>query len=217
MKRKSYTLKFNSNSQLEIKVPSYYNENEIGDIINKHQNWINKQIASYNPEKVQLIEDLNNFNKIMLLGKTYNLIFDSSIDFKGRTFFIDAKDNLILRNRGTGLKSIEYSYRNNFVEILKNLYSFNELFQEFKINEIKASNASGRWGSCSANGNINMSWRLMMAPLEVITSVFAHELTHTVVFNHSDKFYKILDKVDRNRKESDIWLKENGFILKLYK
>lgn len=217
MRRKSYSLKFNSNSQLEIKVPSHYNDVEIGNIINKHQNWINKQIASYSPEKIQLIEELNNFNKIMFLGKTYNLILDNSIDFKGKTFIIDDDNNLILRNRGNNLKSIEYSFRNNIVELLKNLYNNNVLLQRFKINEIKASNASGRWGSCSVNGNINMSWRLMMAPLEVITSVFAHELTHTVVFNHSDEFYNLLDIVDRNRKESDIWLKENGFILKLYK
>jgi len=42
-----------------------------------------------------------------------------------------------------------------------------------------------RWGSCSRAGRLSFSWRLVMAPPEVLEYVVLHELCHLREFNHS--------------------------------
>ena len=47
------------------------------------------------------------------------------------------------------------------------------------------------WGSCSHNGNINLSTRLLFAPEAVQDYVIVHELAHLVEPNHSDRFWAL--------------------------
>lgn len=53
---------------------------------------------------------------------------------------------------------------------------------------VTIGDATTRWGSCSANGRIRMSWRLILAPPEVRRYVAAHEVAHLVHLNHGPKF-----------------------------
>ena len=52
-----------------------------------------------------------------------------------------------------------------------------------------------RWGSCDAKNNIRLSWRVLMAPLEIVDYVVAHELCHIVHRNHGPRFWSKLEKV----------------------
>lgn len=56
--------------------------------------------------------------------------------------------------------------------------------------EVRFSAALRRWGSCSADGIIRISWMLMMAPASAIDYVLVHELAHRRVFNHSAAFWR---------------------------
>ncbi len=67
-----------------------------------------------------------------------------------------------------------------------------------------------KWGSCSAQGNLNFNCLLMLTPPEVIDSIVVHELCHRRQMNHSRRFY---DEVQRAYPEYDKWhrwLKDNG-------
>ena len=67
-----------------------------------------------------------------------------------------------------------------------------------------------RWGSCSAEGNLNFSWRLILMPIEVMDYVVVHELAHLKEMNHSKAFWEEVEKVLPDYKEQRKWLKENG-------
>ena len=60
--------------------------------------------------------------------------------------------------------------------------------------EIKINSSKGRWGSCSAQKNINFSLFLMLLPERLIDYVVLHELAHTVEMNHGEKFWSLLDR-----------------------
>ncbi len=67
-----------------------------------------------------------------------------------------------------------------------------------------------RWGSCSAKGNINLNWKLIMAPVDVLDYVLVHELCHLKELNHSKKYWQLVESIVPQYKVYRKWLKENG-------
>jgi len=84
-----------------------------------------------------------------------------------------------------------------------------------RYNRIKITNALKTWGSCSHQGNLNFTWRLIMAPLNVVDYVVVHELIHLDEKNHSRTFWEKVEILMPGYKEHKEWLKKNGHILKL--
>jgi predicted metal-dependent hydrolase len=74
-----------------------------------------------------------------------------------------------------------------------------------------------RWGSCSSNGNLSFSWRLVIAPLEVLEYVVVHELCHLRELNHSKRFYRLLDDARPRWREEASWLRDFGWELHEYR
>ena len=73
----------------------------------------------------------------------------------------------------------------------------------FKYGNVSIKNASTRWGSCSSANNINLNLHLMRVPEHLIDYVLLHELTHTVVKNHGEKFWLLLEQCYPNCKKAD--------------
>ncbi len=67
-----------------------------------------------------------------------------------------------------------------------------------------------RWGSCSSDGVLSFSWRLMLAPSTVLDYVAAHECAHLRHMDHSPAFWATVDEMNVRRAQSERWLKENG-------
>jgi len=72
-----------------------------------------------------------------------------------------------------------------------------------------------RWGSCHADGRIYFNWRLVMAPLDVIDYVAAHELCHLLHPNHSSTFWDEVSRLYPDFKEQRLWLRRHGRLLEL--
>ena len=76
--------------------------------------------------------------------------------------------------------------------------------------KITIRNQKTRWGSCSSKGNLNFNCLLMLMPPEVIDYVVVHELCHRNQMNHSKAFWKEVEKILPNYKDSVGWLKKEG-------
>lgn len=73
-----------------------------------------------------------------------------------------------------------------------------------------------RWGSCSARGDLSFSWRLVMAPPEVLTYVVAHEVAHLIEMNHAPQFWAVVASLVGDVGAQKRWLKDHGTGLHLY-
>jgi predicted metal-dependent hydrolase len=80
----------------------------------------------------------------------------------------------------------------------------------FSPKQVKITSAHTRWGSCSPNGSLNFSWRLVLAPMDVIEYVIVHELAHLRVKNHSKRFWKVVESILPGYRLQRQWLRENG-------
>ena len=59
---------------------------------------------------------------------------------------------------------------------------------------VKINSSQGRWGSCSARKDINLSYFLVLLPSHLIDYVLLHELCHTREMNHSERFWGLLNQ-----------------------
>lgn len=75
---------------------------------------------------------------------------------------------------------------------------------------ITIRNQKSRWGSCSGKGNLNFNCLLMLMPPEVIDYVVVHELCHRLEMNHSERFWREVERVLPDYKLRRKWLRENG-------
>lgn len=67
-----------------------------------------------------------------------------------------------------------------------------------------------RWGSCSSKHNLNFNWKLILAPKECLDYVVIHELCHLTEFNHSPRFWKLVEAQMPDYRVWKEYLKTNG-------
>lgn len=65
----------------------------------------------------------------------------------------------------------------------------------FIFSTVKIQSSKTRWGSCSAQKSINLSYSLMLLPQHLADYVMLHELCHTVEINHGERFWLLMDRV----------------------
>lgn len=73
-----------------------------------------------------------------------------------------------------------------------------------------------RWGSCARNGAMSFSWRLIMAPSEILDYVAAHECAHLVHLNHSPAYWRTLHSLDVDARAARDWFSAHGQTLHVY-
>ncbi len=74
-----------------------------------------------------------------------------------------------------------------------------------------------RWGSCSSAGALMYSWRLIMAPAEVLAYVAAHEVAHLAEMNHSKAFWSTVQRIHGDYRNPRAWLRREGHTLHGYR
>ncbi|MCV3271672.1 M48 family metallopeptidase [Roseobacter sinensis] len=82
---------------------------------------------------------------------------------------------------------------------------------------ITLRDARSRWGSCTAEGRLMYSWRLILAPPEVLDYVVAHEVAHLAEMNHSAAFWAQVTRIHGDYAEPRNWLRRNGSDLHRYR
>lgn len=85
------------------------------------------------------------------------------------------------------------------------------------IARIALRDTTSRWGSCSSAGTLSFSWRLAMAPPEVLDYVAAHEAAHLVEMNHSPAYWAIVAELCPDYKSKRSWLRSEGRELHRYR
>lgn len=79
-----------------------------------------------------------------------------------------------------------------------------------RITGVSLRDPRTRWGSCSSEGRLSFSWRLVFAPEHVLDYVVAHEVAHLEHMDHSKDFWRLCASLCSDYHAGRAWLKHNG-------
>ncbi|UWR22778.1 M48 family metallopeptidase [Sulfitobacter sp. S190] len=82
---------------------------------------------------------------------------------------------------------------------------------------ISLRDTRSRWGSCTSDAGLMFSWRLIMAPPDVLDYVAAHEVAHLAEMNHSPAFWAGVTRIYGDYDPPRRWLRTHGSGLHRYK
>lgn len=85
-----------------------------------------------------------------------------------------------------------------------------------RARKITLRDTTSRWGSCTADGSLSFSWRLIMAPPHVLDYLAAHEAAHLIHLDHSPRFWALTRRLAPDTDRAEAWLKAHGASLHRY-
>jgi predicted metal-dependent hydrolase len=94
--------------------------------------------------------------------------------------------------------------------VWQRLSFWNDKYFNVEVPKLTLRYTNSRWGSCSKDGKISISMRLLLAPLDVLDYVLIHELAHRKEMNHSAKFWQWCAIAMPDYKEKEQHLKAYG-------
>lgn len=208
-KRKTVSIQIKDDGRLIVRAPLRLSKKNILSIVKKHQNWIDTK----QQEIIQRNKTLKKFSEgeeFLYLGKYYPLKIVNNNEN-----LLTFEDNFYLSDYCLSNAKEVFTnwYKQNAEKIIKHRVEYYADIYNLKYTKIKISNAKTRWGSCSYNGNININWRLIMAPVEVLDYVIVHELVHLKIDNHSKNFWQNVEMIYPDYKKAKKWLKDNAHLL----
>jgi predicted metal-dependent hydrolase len=215
-KRKSFKIEIDNNAYITIKVPHYANRNDIEEFISNNIVWITNTMQKIS-NKSKFIRKYEDNEFFLFLGQNIPLKIVNSNDNFHNFFFKYDGNNFFINSNSINLanKYFEKFYKTQAKKII--IPRVEDIARKLKINynKIKITSATTRWGSCNSQGNVNFSWRLIMAPPIVIDYVIIHEFCHLFEFNHSKKFWELVEKIMPDYNIQKKWLNDNSMFMVL--
>ena len=191
MNRKSISLSVDKDGIPVIKAPYSAPLEIIDRFYNEKRDWVSCQLEKYEMRESQRRESLcSNVKTLTLFGRDYPVTHEKrAYGFDWLSFnlpdesFAELRPYIITMYRRIAAADIPQRVK-RYAEIVG-----------VSPTAVKINSASTRWGSCSSKGSLNFSWKLILAPEDVIDYVVVHELCHIKHMDHSPAFWAEVGKV----------------------
>ena len=211
--RKTIALQITDDATLIVRVPYGISDEMIRKVILKHKKWIERKRREIETRRRRFSpKEFVNGEGFLYLGRYYRLeiVDGQKVALRFENGFYLSRDALSQAKECF----IEW-YKRAAYEKISERVRWHAGRTGFKYNRVNITSAQKRWGSCSSKGNLNFSWRLIMAPLPVIDYVVVHELVHLEVKNHTKAFWNKVKMLMPDYEKRADWLKQNGYLLRL--
>jgi len=200
--KKNISLKIDQNG-LIISTPFHTDDIFINNIIEKKFDWIIKHLRHVS---TQTISKTKQIETILLLGEEYKVIPEH------HSTQINHEDKIIFC-KTNGISDVKKIIKDFALQYFKDRIDYYDYILEIKPSSIQLTNAKTKWGSCSNNKNIRLSWRLIQTSSGIIDYVISHELAHLKHMNHSELFWHEVERIFPEYKIYKKQLKEQALSL----
>lgn len=191
---------------LKVTMPPHVDGKQLDDFLDRNKNWVAAKRARL-PQLIQAGEGatipyLGVDHRIIHLDRLRGIVEVKEIAGEP-SILVPGEPDHIPRKVETFLKKQARLHLNEAVERFSK-----EL--NVRAKSIRITDTTSRWGSCSSTRTLSFSWRIIMAPSEVLDYLAAHEVAHLREMNHSDRFWGHVYDVCPDMELHKSWLKTNG-------
>lgn len=205
-RRRTLALEIDGHGDLIVRAPVLLSQKKIEAFIVSKQDWIGAHIErSLHTRRARPKFQAGEW--FYYLGNQYQLklVSEATIPLRlEKFFFLDErylkKAALIFTNW----------YQKQARRVLTNRVDSYARKTGWTPKTFKIANTQRQWGSCTAKGALSFSWRLVLAPLEVIDYVVVHELAHLKHRNHQKAFWAAVESHLPDYRASRQWLRDYG-------
>jgi predicted metal-dependent hydrolase len=210
--RKTISLQITSDARLIVRAPYLASEDYIYQVIRKKTGWIRaKQDYFLRRQNTAPQRTFVPGEEFMFLGQSYALKaseeLPKAIVFDGDSLMVSA---VVLEN---AREHLEFWYKERALEYMREKCGHYARLAGLTYKSVRISGAKTLWGSCGYKDTLNFSWRLIMAPVQVVDYVIVHELMHLKHRNHSRRFWAEVGNMMPDYRQKEHWLKQNGHLL----
>lgn len=210
--RRTLSLVIGKDGSLVVHAPKRVSMQYILDFIKEKEKWITKkqkEIWQTTHENQSII----NLDSILYLGDNYQvtpITKNKTPEIACEKIYIPHFETK--RERDVYLK--QWIAEQTKIITQKRIDYFSNLMQ-LDYTSLKIMKSINRWGTCNINGGISFNYKLCMLPPKLIDYIVIHELAHLVEFNHSKKFYQIIESIMPSWAVHRKKLKDYSFILSI--
>lgn len=211
VRRKSIGLVITTDGLL-IRAPNWTPLYEIDAAIVERREWIAKALAKLSARREQLAA-YRDGGHILFRGNKLKVelrqgLFDS-IDLTEQQCVVTSVDGSF--NAAALDEEIKRIAKRELAEMAHDMAARAAL----PLKSVTLSSARTMWGSCTSEGRVRLNFRLLQLAPELMRHVVAHELAHLVEFNHSKRFWAIVETLDPNTKAHKRAIKSYSVLLEL--
>jgi len=218
-KRKTIALHIHEDGNVELRAPYGVRRRVLADMVSEKSNWIKRKKAQCferlshlkdNKLQWQADDEIPFYQHPVILN--YHFGRRKTLIIEDNKLLITAADDSPETLRKYYFEWLRKQAKPMFIE--KAEYWSQQLYQNCNGPiKIQPRLMSSRWGSCSNNKSLRLNLILLMLPEELIDYVIVHELCHWQVFNHSRRFYQLLETVLPNWKTLEQQLRKHQYLL----
>lgn len=215
---KRMSLRYHERQGFEVILPQRMPLREAEPFVRSMEAWILRVISTRRrPVASPIPAGLHDDALLPLLGSTVRLRVDWSADGASTIQLDDQTRTLHAKISPQTPASIEDLveawYRYAAKALLPERVERYAALLGVRYGRITVKDTRSRWGSCSSKGNLNFSWRLLLAPVDVLDYVVAHEVAHLVELSHAPRFWETLARIFPDYKAQKQWLRWHGAAL----
>ncbi|WP_299076008.1 M48 family metallopeptidase [uncultured Paraglaciecola sp.] len=190
---------------------------DVDRFVLENEEWIAAKLEECGLDNTGTVAQTLDLNSPMFVeGLPYRFAIGSvgTLEAGDSSVRIDDDGQLILRNADVRVERFEENLRGLLFERAGSRITeaAGELALQLAVEpqKIKVRSLKSRWGSCTSDGRLVFNWRLVLFPPRILRYVVLHELCHLRHFDHSQAFWDLVARHDREYEEKVEWLRTNG-------
>ncbi|MDE7464497.1 MAG: M48 family metallopeptidase [Clostridiales bacterium] len=214
MKRKTLTISV-SCGEVTVKAPKSYTVERIESFVAQKSAWIEKKLAEHS-RRNSILEYALDYSMVMLRGRMCETVVSGEhkrIKFEDGIVYIPTKYS----DSDARKKALAAWYKREATKALSERLQDLSVATALNYSSFCLTNAKSKWGSCDAQCNIRLNWRLIMLTPTLVDYVIIHELSHTVHHDHSGAFWATVGTFYPDFKEARKALKTYSALTTLYR
>lgn len=192
---------------LKMTVPRGISRRDVDDFLDRHQGWIDRKIAGYAGAETGLRDG----GTLLFCGVTHRIALSGRLRGLTEAVIRDGEPCLVVSGEAAhlGRRLSDFLKREARVALEARVAVHTAALGR-RHRSLTLKDTRSRWGSCSAAGNLNFSWRIVMAPPAVLDYLAAHEVAHLEQMNHGPRFWALCERLCPGTEEARAWLKQHG-------